>query len=149
MQAGAGGRGVEDDAGDGVGAVGDFGALIGGERNGGVGVAGGSYGEVGGRESGTQFEGEGQGDIFLEDTIAKGCAGIGTAVGGVEEDEVVIEGGCGAQRAAARAWGSGSGAAGFGAARGGKRNRCGGRQDGEGDGSELAGGDQRSWVATS
>ena len=54
MDAGAAGGGMEDDAGHGMGAVGDLGALVGGERIGNVGVAGGDDGEACGGECGAE-----------------------------------------------------------------------------------------------
>ncbi len=110
MDAVAGGGGVEQDAGEGVDVVGGAGALVGGgcgnDGGGLIGVAGCEDGAVGlaGKEDGEVFRGEqgtdagckGEGDVLLEQVIVDVGAGVGAAVGGVEEDEVAVDvGDCG------------------------------------------------------
>ena len=87
MDAGAAGGGVEDEAGGGMGVVGDLGALVGGEGDGRVGVAGGDDGEAAGGEEGAEAGGEGEGDVFFEEVVGEVGAGVGASVGGVEEDD--------------------------------------------------------------
>ena len=99
--------GVEDKASGGMGVVGNLRALVGGEGDGGVGVAGGDYGEAAGGEESSETGGEGQGDIFFDEVVREVGARIRASMGGVEEDD-----------------GAGSGLLG-----GGKREQA--RQDGE------------------
>lgn len=87
MDSGAAGGCVEDDAGGGVGVVADLGSLVGGERSGGVGVAGGDDTESGCAEGGSQAADEGEGDVFFEDVVGEVGAGVGASVGGVDEDD--------------------------------------------------------------
>ncbi len=77
---------MEDEAGGGVGVIGDVGALVGGEGDGGVGVAGGDDGEATDGEDGAEAGGEGQGEGFLRELVGEVGSGVGAAVGGVEED---------------------------------------------------------------
>lgn len=103
MDAGAGAGGVEDDAGEGVDVVGEAGALVGGGWGqvwgvwGGLCFAGGEDAEAERGELEADAGGEGEGEVFLEQWLAgtggEMGAGVVAAVGGVEEDEAVIEGG--------------------------------------------------------
>ena len=74
---------MEDEAGGGVSVVGDFGALVGGEGDGGVGVAGGEEGEACGGELGSEASGEGEGEVFFEDVVGEVGSGVEASVGGV------------------------------------------------------------------
>ena len=95
MDAGAAGGGVEDDAGEGVGVIGEAGALIGREGCGRVGVAGGEDGETAGGKGGAEAGREGEGDVLFLEVIGELRAGIGTAVGGVDDDDGALGGGFG------------------------------------------------------
>lgn len=87
MNAVAAGGGVEDEAGGGANAVGDLGALVGREWNGGVGVAGGDDGETVGGEKSAEAGGEGEGEVFFEEVVGEVGSGIRTSVCGVEKDD--------------------------------------------------------------
>src|SRR5215469_12714506 len=67
--------------------VADLGTLVGGERNGGVGFVGGHDGETAGGEQGAEAAGEGEGDVFFDEVVGEVGSGVGTSVGGVEEDK--------------------------------------------------------------
>ena len=76
--------------------VGGVGTLVGGERGsggGGGGVAGGNYGESSGCEKRPQCLCEGQIEVFFVKVVGKVGSGVGAAVGWIEDDEVVVEGG--------------------------------------------------------
>jgi hypothetical protein len=77
---------VEDKAEAGVTLVGDLGALVGGEGDGGVGLAGGEDGETCCGEDGTEAVGEGEGEVFFEEIVWEVGSGIGASVSGVQED---------------------------------------------------------------
>jgi hypothetical protein len=87
MNAVAAGGGVEDEAGGGMGVVGDLGALVGGEGDGGVGVAGGDHREAAGGEESAEAASEGQGHVFFKDIVGEMSAGVGASVTGIEEDD--------------------------------------------------------------
>ena len=93
VDAGAGGRGVEEDAGKRANVVGSPGALVGGEVGGRVGVSGGDDGESLGRDDWAEALGEAEGDTLFGCVIWQVSAGVGAAVRGVEQDEVAVEGG--------------------------------------------------------
>lgn len=108
MDAGAAAGGMKDDAGEGVGVVGEAGALIGGGRLGGgdgsagqgggggecLALAGGKDGDAEGIELKAEAVREGEGDVFLEGLV--GCGAVGAETGasvvstvrGVKEDEL-------------------------------------------------------------
>jgi hypothetical protein len=83
---------VEDEAGGGVGVVGDLGALVGQEGYGGIGVAGGDGGDSAGGEERAEADSEGQSEVFFDEMVVEGGAGLWAAMGGVEEDN---RSGCG------------------------------------------------------
>lgn len=91
MDAGAGGGGMEDDAGGWRGAVGELGALIGVKVL--VGLAGGGDLNSARGEERTQADAEGEVDVFLDGGRVDARAGVVAAVGRVDEDEEV-RGGC-------------------------------------------------------
>jgi len=84
VDAGAGLRGVEAEAGLGVGVVGDLRAAV--WVDGGVGLAGGEDLDAARAEQGTEADAEGEGECFFR-LIEEMAAWVVTAVGGVEEDE--------------------------------------------------------------
>ena len=84
-------RGVQEDAGDGSGAVGELGALVARKLVGG-GVVGEDDGEAAGGEGGLEMVGEGDGGVFFEGIFSQFCAGVGTAVRGIEQDKVGVVG---------------------------------------------------------
>jgi len=92
VNAGAAGGGVEDEAGGGVGVVADLGALVGGEGDGRIGVAGGDDGKAAAGEGGAEAGGEGEGKIFFEKVVGEVGAGVGTSMSGVEEDRGARDG---------------------------------------------------------
>ena len=87
---------MEHDTGDRVGAVGDLGASVGGQRVGDVGVAGGGDRKVRSGQRRAQLAGECQGDVLFQDVTAKICAVVWTAMGGVEHDGRGCGSSCGA-----------------------------------------------------
>jgi hypothetical protein len=101
---------VEEDAGERVDVIGGSSTLVGGEWRGfgGIGVAGGNYVESGGGEHGTQTRGEGQGDLLLGEAFRETCAGVQSAVGWVEDDDVAVQQGCLGMEAPRRPEGEGS-----------------------------------------
>ncbi len=97
--------GVDEDAGEGAGAVGDLDALVvegllrlwgrgvGFGRPGGgeVGAAGEDDVEAAGGEEGFEAVGEGEVEVFFEDVAGDSGAVVDAAVGGVEDDGVEVE----------------------------------------------------------
>ena len=97
MHAVAGGGCVEDEAGKGAGAVGEFDPLVevgNGRRRGGC--IGGSAGEDKGErvpaEQGAKALGQGEGGVLLKRVGAEAGTGIVSSVGGVEKQEVDVVG---------------------------------------------------------
>ena len=70
-----------------MGVVGDLGALVGGESDAGVGIAGGHDVEAAGGELSAEARGEGESEVFFEEVVGEVSAGVGASVGGVEEDK--------------------------------------------------------------
>ena len=115
MDAGACGCGVEENAGQRTSMVCDSGALVGREVDGGIGVPGGDDGESLGGDDWAEALSEGESNVFFDGVVRQMGAGVGSAMGGIEKDEIAVEG-----------WksfrGSGRGSGGLGLSRDG---RCG------------------------
>jgi len=78
---------VKDEAGGGVAVVADLSALIGGEGNGRIGIAGGDDGESAGAERGAEPGSEDQGKVFFEHVVGEMGAGVRASVRWIEEDD--------------------------------------------------------------
>ena len=87
MDAGAAAGGVQDKADGGMVVVGDLGALIGSEDSAGIGGAGRDDSKVGRGEQSAKAVVERERNVFFGGVTAEVCAGIGAAMGRVEQDE--------------------------------------------------------------
>jgi hypothetical protein len=84
---------MEQDAGQRTSMVCDSGALVGREVDSGIGVAGGDDCESLGGDDWTEALSEGEGNVFFDGVVRQMGAGVWSAMRGIEEDEIAVEGG--------------------------------------------------------
>src|SRR6202522_2909744 len=90
MDAGAGGRGVQHQAGNRMAAVGDFSALVGRKHHRGVGIAESEDGEARSLKRGTQTQGEGEGKVLLDKLVSQARSRVRPPVRRVEDDKSAV-----------------------------------------------------------